>query len=150
MTTMLPAKVCGNCKHSFPKRQSESHAQYEDRRYCSVTCTGQARRVRAVQAGPGTPGTPTNAAARAARLMRPVNAAVADPKWRNQALCAGMDGEQFFPDRDGEWEAREAKALCSGCPARSDCLIWALAADADGIWGGTTTDERRAMRLAQR
>jgi WhiB family redox-sensing transcriptional regulator len=60
-----------------------------------------------------------------------------------------MDGEQFFPDGDSDRETRFAKVLCWGCPVRRDCLTWALAADADGIWGGTTTDERRAVRKRQ-
>ena len=35
------------------------------------------------------------------------------------------------------------------CPVRKRCLAWALELGAaSGIWGGTTEDERRALRRA--
>ena len=40
-----------------------------------------------------------------------------------------------------------AKALCSGCQVRPVCLLYALETNqATGVWGGTTDDERRALR----
>jgi WhiB family redox-sensing transcriptional regulator len=44
----------------------------------------------------------------------------------------------------------EAKAVCAGCPVRSACLVFALERDLEGVWGGTTEDERRALRAADR
>ena len=67
--------------------------------------------------------------------------------WRHFAACRDIDPEVFFPfpgDTDGQDAAR---AICSGCPVRSDCLNWALATGRDhGVWGGLTEDERRALR----
>ena len=52
------------------------------------------------------------------------------------------------------WRRRDqqtAKALCRVCPRRLSCLEEALARPADdlkghGVWGGTTPQERRAIR----
>ncbi len=40
-----------------------------------------------------------------------------------------------------------AKAVCSGCPVRVECLEFALEPHQEaGIWGGTSEDERRHLR----
>lgn len=42
----------------------------------------------------------------------------------------------------------EAKTICRSCRNTTRCLNWALEMGEDeGIWGGTTADERRALRL---
>jgi len=71
-------------------------------------------------------------------------------EWVRQARCIGIDPELFFPvGSTGPALAQEeaAKAVCAMCPVRPDCLKWALATGQDaGVWGGTSEDERRAMR----
>lgn len=43
----------------------------------------------------------------------------------------------------------EAKRICQACQARTPCLAWALDQGiSSGVWGGTTEDERRAIRRA--
>lgn len=73
-----------------------------------------------------------------------------DRPWVRRALCMGADPELFFPDGTGAPALRDearAKAICAGCPVRSDCLEWALGVgEAEGIWGGTTPYERRLLR----
>jgi len=45
----------------------------------------------------------------------------------------------------------EAKAICSTCPVQSDCLTYAMDGRVDdGVWGGTTGKERKAMRRKAR
>jgi 6-phosphogluconate dehydrogenase-like protein/transcription factor WhiB len=70
--------------------------------------------------------------------------------WRDHAVCRDADPELFFPDGAPGSRPRQvdrAKEVCAGCPARADCLSWALERGFDyGIWGGTTADERRAIR----
>jgi WhiB family redox-sensing transcriptional regulator len=72
--------------------------------------------------------------------------------WRERALCRGEDPELFFPIGNPDSgpaaiQTDEAKAVCRRCPVRAQCLAWAVAADTvEGIWGGTTEEERRAMR----
>ncbi len=70
--------------------------------------------------------------------------------WRSHAACRGMSGEIFFPTAvEGPTYAAQvavAKAVCAGCPVRSECLDEALARIPDGIAGGLTAEERRALR----
>jgi WhiB family transcriptional regulator, redox-sensing transcriptional regulator len=72
--------------------------------------------------------------------------------WRNDAACLGVDPDLFFPIGTAGPaldQIDEAKRICRACPVRERCLAWALEAGAaTGIWGGTTDDERRALRRA--
>jgi WhiB family transcriptional regulator, redox-sensing transcriptional regulator len=74
--------------------------------------------------------------------------------WRDTAACRHHDPELFFPIAAAGPaldQAEQAKRVCQPCPAREPCLRWALDRGvAFGIWGGTTEDERRAMRDAAR
>lgn len=66
--------------------------------------------------------------------------------WQDDALCAQVGTEMFFPDKGGS--TRDAKRICADCPVRRQCLEYALAMDENpvGIWGGTSTRDRRKMR----
>lgn len=67
------------------------------------------------------------------------------PEFVAEALCAQVDPELFHP----EWgePACEARRICGLCPARVECLRYALDnGERHGIWGGTTPDERRRIR----
>lgn len=65
--------------------------------------------------------------------------------WRDEALCAQVDTDLFFPDDGGP--IRAPKRICAACPVRRECLEYALANNiTEGIWGGTTRDERRALK----
>jgi WhiB family transcriptional regulator, redox-sensing transcriptional regulator len=70
--------------------------------------------------------------------------------WRDKAACHDADPELFFPigtTGPALVQIGEAKRICRACPAQAPCLAWALENGvADGIWGGTTHDERRAIR----
>jgi WhiB family transcriptional regulator, redox-sensing transcriptional regulator len=70
--------------------------------------------------------------------------------WRDDAACRDADPDLFFPiGTTGPTlvQIGEAKRICRACPAQASCLAWALENGvADGIWGGTTHDERRAIR----
>lgn len=70
-------------------------------------------------------------------------------EWMQVALCRDMDPELFFPS-DGVG-VETAKGICMGCPARMDCLEYALRNRIDqGVWGGTSERERRRIRTARR
>ena len=46
-------------------------------------------------------------------------------------------------------QIERAKQVCGECPAKTPCLEFALETNQDaGIWGGTSEEERRAMRRA--
>ena len=76
--------------------------------------------------------------------------------WQRRGRCRAVDSHVFFPPPEPEHTeermAREtrAKAICSTCAVRSDCLSWALAVrEPHGVWGGTTESERRALLEAR-
>ena len=73
--------------------------------------------------------------------------------WRHHAACRDMDPEIWFPvGTSGPALAliAEAKTVCQRCPVNSACLGWALASGQDdGVWGGMSEGERRAMRTAR-
>lgn len=68
--------------------------------------------------------------------------------WWDEALCAEIGGDFWHPVK-GE-STKAAKALCAECPVIAECLEYALANKVDGVWGGTSERDRRALRLAQR
>ena len=65
------------------------------------------------------------------------------------AICATVDPELWFSDRQPGWAEteRRAKALCRSCPVVAECLAYALKEPLAGIWGGLNEAERH--RLAQ-
>ena len=75
-----------------------------------------------------------------------------DGTWRESARCRFAKPEMFFPAGDSDavdQTVLQAKAMCRTCPVREDCLLFAFETrQVDGIWGGTTEDERRRLRRA--
>lgn len=64
--------------------------------------------------------------------------------WQDQALCAQTDPDAFFPEQGGS--SRQAKAICTQCPVRRECLTYALDnAERFGVWGGYSERERRVI-----
>ena len=72
--------------------------------------------------------------------------------WRDDAACLQADPDLFFPVGTAGPALRqvaEARRVCLACPVRVPCLQWALSQGvSSGIWGGTTEEERRALRQA--
>src|ERR1700747_1541585 len=77
----------------------------------------------------------------------------APANWRDDTACRDADPDLFFPVGTAGPALRqigEAKRICRTCPAQTQCLAWALDNRViDGVWGGTTGEERRAMRSLQ-
>lgn len=72
------------------------------------------------------------------------------PDWMNNAACAGVRFD-FTPNRETPAGLTEARAYCDPCPARTQCLAWAMLHRCDGYWGGTTTYQRKqAIRVRTR
>jgi WhiB family transcriptional regulator, redox-sensing transcriptional regulator len=66
--------------------------------------------------------------------------------WMNDALCIDCAEVEFFPVR-GE-SSLPAKAVCSTCQVRFECLAYALDHEiVQGVWGGLNGRERRALRM---
>lgn len=70
--------------------------------------------------------------------------------WMDLAACRDVDPELFFPIGTSGPAARQirvAQAVCARCPVASDCLDCAQRMGlGHGVWGGTTPDERQALR----
>lgn len=61
------------------------------------------------------------------------------------APCEEGDPELWWPIRG---DSPDAVAGCEVCPARVECLAYAVAVDErDGIWGGLLPSERRTQPL---
>lgn len=63
-------------------------------------------------------------------------------QWALQAKCRGME-DALFPEGANQ---KRARAVCMGCPVRSNCLAEALDNRIEwGVWGGMTERERRQL-----
>ncbi|WP_053849418.1 WhiB family transcriptional regulator [Streptomyces sp. NRRL B-24085] len=68
---------------------------------------------------------------------------MADTDWSEKGLCRTADPDDLFVEGAAQ---NRAKALCSGCSVRTECLAYALDQRIEfGIWGGMTERERRAL-----
>jgi len=71
------------------------------------------------------------------------------PPFVAEALCAQTDPELFFPEQ-GESSAT-ARSICKACPARQECLLWAIQNNENhGVWGGYTPRARRRIKQRHR
>ncbi|MFC8949512.1 MULTISPECIES: WhiB family transcriptional regulator [Streptomyces] len=63
--------------------------------------------------------------------------------WSARAVCRTADPDELFVEGAAQ---NRAKALCAGCPVRTECLAHALDHRIEhGVWGGMTERERRAL-----
>jgi WhiB family redox-sensing transcriptional regulator len=71
------------------------------------------------------------------------------PEWHIQAACRGSDTALFLSGR-GRSASTAAIAVCAACLVRDECLDYAMSdIELVGVWGGTTTEERRRLRRAE-
>jgi Transcription factor WhiB len=84
--------------------------------------------------------------------------------WQDTAKCIGQTAIFFATCNDrytkdnGTWvpfyteeRVAQAKAICSSCPVRSQCLDFAIATRTqEGVWGGTEYGERRKIMRQMR
>lgn len=73
--------------------------------------------------------------------------------WMTRGACRDADPAIFLPndafDDDVEEEeepSEEALSYCSQCDVAADCLTHAVALNEDGVWGGTTSYQRRQLK----
>ncbi|MGW3161082.1 WhiB family transcriptional regulator [Streptomyces sp. NPDC001089] len=66
-----------------------------------------------------------------------------DDTWGARAACRTRDPEELFVEGATQ---NDAKAVCTACPVRTECLAHALDRRIEhGVWGGMTERERRAL-----
>ena len=68
----------------------------------------------------------------------------ADPQaWVAASACRNADPDELFVTGAAQ---NRAKAVCTGCSVRTECLSDALDNRVEfGVWGGMTERERRAL-----
>ena len=78
-------------------------------------------------------------------------------EWRQLAACRDSEPSLFFPigsTGPAVEQITDAKAICTQCQVREECLQYALQTNQEsGVWGGYAEDERRRVRkrwLAER
>jgi WhiB family redox-sensing transcriptional regulator len=68
---------------------------------------------------------------------------ITDTDWGERALCKSAAPDELFVEGAAQ---NRAKAVCTGCPVRTECLAYALDQRIEhGVWGGMTERERRAL-----
>jgi WhiB family redox-sensing transcriptional regulator len=74
--------------------------------------------------------------------------------WRTAGACLNADPDLFFPVSPAGHGARqieEAREICASCRVRRQCLEFAMrTGEAQGIWGGTTPEDRARRRRRER
>ncbi|MFF2569062.1 WhiB family transcriptional regulator [Streptomyces sp. NPDC101191] len=61
----------------------------------------------------------------------------------SSGLCRVAQADDLFVEGAAQ---NGAKALCTGCPVKAECLAYALDQRVEhGVWGGMTERERRAL-----
>lgn len=78
--------------------------------------------------------------------------AIGFPKFsgKGNPSCSEVDPEIFFPEMGRTFNNNAAKQICNSCVYKPECLEWAMNSSEDGIWGGTTERERRALKRHRR
>jgi len=72
--------------------------------------------------------------------------AVLDPQpWALDAACREHAELDWFPARGAPHA--EQKAVCDSCLVRAECLAYAMSLTpmVEGVWGGTSTRQRRTL-----
>ncbi|WP_244960123.1 WhiB family transcriptional regulator [Actinomyces faecalis] len=74
--------------------------------------------------------------------------------WQEQALCAQIDMDLWFPSSMGGGSSDAAVSVCCRCPVVDECLSYAMECEARdrrrfGVWGGLTPDERERLACAR-
>lgn len=69
------------------------------------------------------------------------------PTWKDTPACTGIDVEIFFTEERGNYPHLDyIKKMCNTCPVRVQCHTYAIDNLVQGIWAGTTMEERNRYR----
>jgi WhiB family redox-sensing transcriptional regulator len=108
------------------------------------------KRVADIETWPGSWAEAGTAGAGRRPAVLPVTSGARSLSWVSRGACQQADPELFFPiaagTRPAARQVEAAKAVCGPCAVRANCLSYALEAMPEGIWGGTTQEERAARR----
>lgn len=77
------------------------------------------------------------------------NGCAVDLTWKAEGACRLVDPDLFYPVSDAD--AAPAKLVCATCCVQERCLDYAVdAREFEGVWGGLTGSERRALHRRRR
>lgn len=70
--------------------------------------------------------------------------------WYEHAACSGVPTDEFYPTPTKPVPRLKRapeiiQRICDMCPVTGQCLSWAFRNNEQGIWGGTTEEQRRAI-----
>lgn len=76
--------------------------------------------------------------------------------WSDDAACAEIGIEAFFPELESDGNNRDykpAKQICMGCPVLGECLTYVMKVEPDGlpsksrhgVWGGMAPAQRAKL-----
>lgn len=73
-----------------------------------------------------------------------------DFSWIKYGNCRDAPIDVFFPEKYTKETMLEARSFCADCPARINCLHYALSqgSSLEGVWCGTSPSQRRRIRSA--
>lgn len=78
-----------------------------------------------------------------ATLIRPKS------EWQRESVCARLPEEErksFQTFREGRPSLDDERyRICSNCPVKMECLLYAIVHDEYGVWGGTSLGERKKI-----
>ena len=67
--------------------------------------------------------------------------------FENATNCTGTDPDAYFTDDTGTYrDTLLLKRICGDCPAKTECLDYALQHEVMGYWGNTTEYQRSRLR----
>ena len=67
--------------------------------------------------------------------------------FNNTPSCLGLDAELFFaPDGGNYLYLNQVKKICGSCKAKDECFEYAIDNAVQGLWAGTTHNERDIYR----
>ena len=76
-----------------------------------------------------------------------------ETEWRAMGACLSVNPDLFFPISAGGVAVKQvarARQICARCRVRQECFDFAMRnGEMDGIWGGTTPEERIKIRREQ-
>lgn len=71
------------------------------------------------------------------------------PAWAEHAACVRWPNRDLWLS-DNRQDQHDAALICQTCPVIHQCAEYAIAGCVDGVWGGLTTRERKAIRRARK
>lgn len=77
-------------------------------------------------------------------IKDPFSISPSEMNWRDRAVCSNQPTDKFFATPKS-CLISSALAICKTCPVRSDCFYEAMQYNYDGVWGGSTYEQRLVL-----